>query len=167
MKTAALIPPGSVSSVKGPSRNARRKSINKKKKQTPGQPAKAAVSLKPPKTKPGRKNNKNGKQAKHIPGQSQPTKPAIPTTGSSARPQLPYKFNVMRRMVWIRPKPDEKFWIRGKIEKCEQSCVHEVVQNGNISISETVFHVVKCADDGTLYRVQLQHMERAENLIWL
>ena len=51
--------------------------------------------------------------------------------------------------------------------KCEQSRVDEVGENGKISSTETVYHVVKCADDGTLYRVQLQQMEQAENLFWL
>lgn len=73
----------------------------------------------------------------------------------------------MRRMVWIRPKPDDRFWVRGMIEKCEQSRVDEVGKNGKILSVESVYHVVKCADDGTLYRVQLHKMEQAENLIWL
>ncbi|GAX24698.1 hypothetical protein FisN_4Hh256 [Fistulifera solaris] len=142
---------------------------NIKNKSHTRHPSKVSVSLRPPKTKPGKRTNKKGKNTKPAPAPS----PSVKTTLSSihslapARPKTPYKFNLMRRMVWIRPKPDDKFWIRGRIEKCEQSRVDEVKENGKVSSTETVYHVVKCADDGTLYRVQLQQMEQSENLIWL
>jgi hypothetical protein len=134
-----------------------------------GRASKGAVSLKPPKTKPGKRKNKKKKNAKPAPALSPSSKTASSAIHSlaSARPKTPYKFNVMRKMVWMRPKPDDKFWIRGRIEKCEQSRVDEVGKNGKVSSTETVYHVVKCADDGTLYRVQLQQMEQSENLIWL
>lgn len=89
----------------------------------PVQPSNAAVSLKSPKVKPRKRNSNDRKHATHIPPQSQSTKTAQSTTRSvpSARPKPPYVQNLVGRMVWLRPKRDEMYWIRGRIEKCEQS----------------------------------------------
>ena len=84
----------------------------------------------------------------------------------TAKPKLPYADNVLGRFVWLRPKLNEKFWIRGRIVRCEQSRVAELGGKEEISSIESVIHVVKCVDDNTTYKVELQKMEQSRNLRW-
>lgn len=131
--------------------------------------ASEANSSKIPKVEPGKSNSKDGKHGKFVPPQSASieTKQSATESLPSTRPRPPYKQNVVGRMIWLRPKPEEKFWIRGRIEKCEQSRVDEVGENGKVESCEFVYHVVKCTDDGTLCRVQLQQVDQLENLVWM
>lgn len=84
----------------------------------------------------------------------------------SAKPKTPYSDNVLGRFVWLRPKLNEKFWIRGRIVRCEQSRIAEIGGKEEISSIESVIHVVKCVDDNTTYKVELQKMEQSKNLRW-
>jgi hypothetical protein len=83
-----------------------------------------------------------------------------------AKPKTPYADNVLGRFVWLRPKLNEKFWIRGRIVRCEQSRVAEIGGKEEISSIESIIHVVRCVDDNTTYKVELQKMEQSKNLRW-
>jgi hypothetical protein len=83
-------------------------------------------------------------------------------------PKPPYGHNVVGRMVWLRPKRNKEFWVRGRIEKCELLSVCEVKEDGEISHSETTLHFIRCMDNDTTYfKVKIQQIESPDNLIWM